>query len=148
MLNEWHSSCVKEPMERILVPVGAGEKDIRVIIHGLQLAGRIGGLVYVLEIARQVNGMTDTSVLIPKPVPLSQRPITAKTFKEDIQCEYFQVKGDFCAEVMHFCLQKQITTLVLEIAPASRLASPSSLLQMISSLQAKKICQVELIGKK
>jgi len=131
-----------------LVPVGAGEKDIRIIIHGLQLASRIGGLVYVLEVAQKESDIKSDTVLIPKPLPQLEELIAAQTFEEEIGCEYFQVSGDYCKEVMRFCLQKQITTLVLEIASAVRHASQGSVLQMISSLQVKKVCRVELVGKR
>lgn len=135
-------------MERILVPVGAGEKDIRLLIHGLQLASRISGLIYILEIDQTKSVFTSEAVSLPKPVPQMERLMAAQTFEEEVQCEYFQVSGEYCQEVMRFCLQKQITTLVLGIAPADRHVSPSSLLQMISSLQAGKVCRVELVGKK
>ena len=135
-------------MERILVPVGAGQKDIKVTIHGLQLASRIRGVMYILEIDQTDNGIASEAVELPKPLPQLDRLFAAQTFEKEVRCEYFQVRGDYCTEVMRFCLQKQITTLVLEIAPASRKASPASLLQMIGSLQAKNVCRVELIGKK
>ena len=130
------------------MPVGAGEKDIWLIVHGLQLASRIGGLVYILEIDQTENGIADGAVPMPQPLPQVEGLIAAQKFEEEVRREYFQVRGDFCTEVMRFCVQKQITTLVLEIVSAGRQVSPSSLLNMISSLQAKKVCRVELVGKK
>lgn len=140
--------CYRICMERILVPVVAGKKDIRLINHGLQLASRIGGLVFILEIDQAEDGIENETVLIPKLAPHPDGSLAAQSFEEEVRREYFQVRGDFCTEVMRFCLQKHISTLVLEIAPAGRKASPSSLLKMISSLQVKKICRVELVGKK
>lgn len=135
-------------MERILVPVNAGEKDIRVTIHGLQLASRISGVMYILEIDQADSNTAGEAIVSPKPLPQLDSLFAAQTFEEEVRCEYFRVRGDYCTEVIRFCLQKQITTLVLEIGTASRKVSPSSLLQMISALQAKKVCRVELIGKK
>lgn len=130
------------------MPTCAGEKDIWLINHGVQLASRINGLVYIFEIDQAESGIANEAIPIPKPLPQVERLIAAQKFEEEVRREYFQVRGDFCVEVMRFCLQKQITTLVLEIAPASRYASPTKLLKLISSLQAKKVCRVELVGKK
>lgn len=130
------------------MPVCAGEKDNRGILHGLQLAHRIGGQLSILEIDQVESLVVDGVVSTPKTLQLMEDLPVAQTFEEEVRCEYFQVKGDFYAEVMRFCLQRQITTLVLEISSVSRKASPNNLLQMIGFLQAKKVCRVELIGKK
>ncbi len=135
-------------MVKILVPVYAGKNNNRVILHGLRLAHRIGGLVSILEIDPVESCVVDGAVSKLESVPEMKGMQVAQTVEEEVQCEYFRVKGDFYEEVVRFCQEMQITTLVLEIAPASRKASPGSLLEMVNYLQANKLCRVELIGKK
>jgi|GEM_PF-2662815 len=135
-------------MERILVPVMKGRQDIWLIIHGMQLAERIGGTVYILEIDQSEAGSPGKIAAGPKRLTTGSMAWAARAQKKEVKSEYFQVKGEFCNEVLNFCSQYWITNLVLELTPVTKKETPAKILQMINTLRNSKSCRVELVGRK
>ncbi len=135
-------------MERILVPVITGGQNIWLIIHGMQLAERLGGTVYILEIDQVENGSTEGICAGPNRLPTGNKALAARAHKKEVQSEYFLVKGEFCDEIVKFCDRYSITYLVLELAPAGRKEAPARILEMINTLKNSRNCRVELVGRK
>ena len=135
-------------MERILVPVVTGGQNIWLIIHGMQLAERIGGTVYILEIDQSDGSSTENVLKRPNRLTTGSKALAANAHKKEVKSEYFLVKGEFCDEIMKFCDRHLITNLVLELAPANRKQTPARILEMINTLRAQRSCRVELIGRK
>lgn len=135
-------------MEKILVPVVEGEKDIWRIHHGLQLASRIGGTVVVLEID-ETDG--DSFCALPESLPhqlLADLATAAQEKEKEVHCEYYHVTGDFCNEIKRFVDRWKITTLVLELSSTGKKTSPAAMLEMVNALRMEKRCRVELVRKK
>jgi hypothetical protein len=136
-------------MERILVPVISGGQDIWLIIHGMQLAERIGGTVYILEIDQSGNGSPEgVPAAGPKKLTTEGKAWAARAQKKEVKSEYFLVKGDFCDEVVKFCKRNRITNLVLELSPVGKKETPAQMLKMINILKRSYCCRVELVGRK
>jgi K+-sensing histidine kinase KdpD len=135
-------------MERILVPVARGKKDIWLIIHGMQLAERIGGTVYILEIDQFGEGRKKNTSSAAQRVTGGESGWAANTGRKEVKSEYFQVKGEFCDEIMKFCRRYRITNLVLDLTPVGKIETPERMLNMINSLKNSNGCNIELIGRK
>ena len=136
-------------MERILVPVVTGGQNIWLIIHGMQLAERIGGSVYILEINQDGGDSAAQAVTVEsKKIMERSRTKTANVYKKEVKSEFFQVNGEFCDEILKFCEQFKITNLVLAMTPLNKKETPTKILEMINTLTNGKNCRVELVGKK
>ncbi len=135
-------------MERILVPVVTGGQDIWLIIHGMQLAERIGGTVYILEIDQSDDNAVDGIPAGLKPLKTGNKAWAVKAHKKEVKSEYFMVKGDFCDQVVKFCNLYRITNLVLELTPVSKKETLARMVKMINTLKDGRRCQVELVGRK
>jgi K+-sensing histidine kinase KdpD len=139
---------LEDGMERILVPVVTDGQNIRLIIHGMQLAERIGGTVYILEIDQSECTSTENVHQGPNRQMTVSKALAATAHKKEVKSEYFLVKGRFCDEIIKFCDRYSITNLVLELTPICRKESPARILEMINILKDKKNCRVELVGRK
>lgn len=135
-------------MERILVPVARGKQDILLIIHGMQLAERIGGTIYILEIDQTEEVSKKSNSSAAQRLTDGSGAWAANVQRKEVKSEYFQVKGEFCNEVLNFCSQYWITNLVLELTPVTKKETPAKILQMINTLRNSKSCRVELVGRK
>lgn len=138
----------KEGMERILVPVVSGRRDTRLIIHGIQLAERIGGTIYILEIDHLEEGSPAPTFPASRQQNHEGASLTAKSGGEESRCEFFQTRGEYCDEIINFCSRFRITNLVLDLTSAGKRETPVRMLEMINSLKQRLGCRVELIGKK
>ncbi|WP_028580317.1 hypothetical protein [Desulfogranum japonicum] len=132
-------------MEKILVPVVAGEKNIWAVIHGLQLARRVQGTVTILEI--DVSGEQEQA---SARIPPINRNIIHQRWREqaeqkEVSYEYVQVKGSFCREIRRFCYRNSHSTLILEMSVNGKKTTPEAMLKMARTLQTEKICKVELL---
>jgi hypothetical protein len=114
----------------------------------MQLAERIGGTVYILEIDQSDCSSCENVLKGPNRLTTGSKALAAKAHKKEVKSEYFLVKGKFCDEIMKFCDRYLITNLVLELTPSSRIQTPARLLEMINTLKARRNCRVELIGRK
>ncbi len=135
-------------MERILVPVTRGKQDILLIIHGMQLAERIGGTIYILEIDQREGGGTKGRSSAAQRLTDGGSAWAANVQRKEVKSEYFQVKGEFCDEILKFCNRYRITNLVLDVSPVGKIETPERMLKMINSLKNRKGCRVELVGRK
>jgi hypothetical protein len=135
-------------MERILVPVASGRQDIWLIIHGMQLAERIGGTIYILEIDYSDGDSQKNSSFGAKRSTSGGGAWAASTQRKEVNSEYFQVKGDFYDEILKFCHRYRITNLVLDMTPIGKKETPEKMLKMINTLKQSRGCRVELIRRK
>jgi K+-sensing histidine kinase KdpD len=136
-------------MENVLVPVIAGGKDIWLVIHAMQLATRLEGNLYILEVDSKVASKADRSGATEREVGATVRPSwTTSTEEKEGRSAYFHAQGEYCEEILKFCSQHRVTTVVLELAPANSLVSPGAIRAMVRSLQSKNGCHIELIARK
>ncbi len=129
-------------MKKILVPVMAGKKNIWLIIHGMQLARRIRGKVYILEIEEDEN---------QKSSGMEERIRSwniINTQKKGVTSEYFYVTGKFSEEILKFSKRHKINTLVLELLPKKTKGTAKELIEFINKLRKQGDYRVELVSKK
>lgn len=137
-----------EGMERILIPVTSDNQDILLIIHGMQLAERIGGTIYILEIDRSGTFTEKNSSFGSQRSTKRGAAWAAGKQRKEVKSEYFQVRGDFCEEIMNFCHRYRITSLVLDLTHIGKFEAPDKILKMINSLKKVRGCGIELIRRK
>jgi hypothetical protein len=132
-------------MRKIVVPIVLGEKEIWSVVHGLQLAGRVGGSVTVLEIDVSKKGLQQSADATSARQIAMRRFWAQQAKKKEVSYDYVQVKGKFCDEVYHYCNRHSYTTLVLEMSMIGKNTTPTAVLKMVDTLQSKNICKVELL---
>lgn len=135
-------------MEKILVPFWVDEEDIWIVVHGMQLAKRIGGKLFLLEIVDNSLALLETvgnrqAGDIGPHSALALRSIALDTNKKGVCCEYVQVKGDFCAEIVKFVQEQGINTVVLQM-PGKRQRA-DAVLNLVHCLKEVANCKIELL---
>ena len=135
-------------MERILVPILKGTKDTWLLNHGLQLARLVGGTLFILEIGVMNEDSDRLYGSGAVRVPVARGELAARIRDKEVDCEYFQMTGEFCEGIFRFCDQHRITKVVLGHFQSVGFGVPEKMHKLIKSLASLNTCQVELVRKK
>ncbi len=129
-------------MRNILIPIFPNPDNLWLVMHGTQLAERIGGKVYVLEIKspRDSGGREISGDMVSEGCGFKH-----EKKQKEVKSEYYCVRGNFFQECLKIIEEKKIDCVVLTIPRDEE--NIRQVVKLVRHLKARGICRVELVKK-
>ncbi|MDQ7031472.1 MAG: hypothetical protein Q9M37_01970 [Desulfonauticus sp.] len=124
-------------MTKILLPICNGELDLWLFLHGLKVAERCLGSMYVLNVS------SDSNVSFGQSLYQNKIKKMLNTKSKEVQNVYCNVVGEFKSEVVNFVLKEGIDLVILGFDYLEDV----NILNLAKELRYKYDCKVEIIKK-
>ena len=132
-------------MERILVPIWPEQDDIWVTVHGMQLARRINGQLFLLEFldSKQTTRTLPDNNVHDRGDIVKSLVMDAK--KGGVRSVYYKVNGEFYTEVLEYIKAHHITIVVLELPERKGGKYAGDILMLVKQLRETNECKIEIV---